>query len=149
MGHALGDTQTRTRTRSTQGFTLIEMLIVVGLIGILASISYGAYTNYVRDSFRAEAQSTLLQFQQAMERFYTENNTYAGSHTGGTPNADVFPSTSPPNSSDPKYTLSITSTDSSYTLTATPVENELMEDDGTLTLEHTGQKTHNGNNSWE
>lgn len=132
-----------------KGFTLIELMIVVAIIGILSSFAYNAYSRYVKDSYRAEAQSTLLQFQQAMERFYTENNTYQGSHAGGVPNSDVFPSTSPVNSTEPKYDLSVATTDTSYTLTATPVSTGPMADDGTLTLQHTGQKTHDGANSWE
>lgn len=141
--------KTKLSNKVARGFTLIEMLVVVGLIGILSSISYGLYLDYVRDGYRSEAQSTLLQFQQAMERYYTENNTYTGTHSGGTPSPDVFPSTLPVNSNDPRYILSVVTTDSTYTLTATPAADSIMASDGTLTLQHTGQKTHNGENNWE
>lgn len=139
----------RTKSLGHRGFTLIELLIVIAIIGIVSSISYGMYVDYIKDSHRSEAQSALLQFQQAMERFYTENNTYSGSHAGGTPHETVFPSTAPLGSENAKYNLSVTTTDSTYTLTATPIAGGIMEDDGALTLNHLGQKTLNGETGWD
>lgn len=131
------------------GFTLIELLVVLGIIGILGSISYSVYVDHVKQGYRAEAQSALLQFQQAMERFFTENNTYVGTHTGGVPSAEVFPSTAPVGSNEPKYNLTVSTTSSSYTLTATPVDPGLMAGDGAYTLTNTGQKTYNGATGWD
>ena len=61
------------KLRKHQGFTLIELMIVVAVIGILASIAYPSYREYVAKSRRAEAKTVLLSAQQWMERFYTEN----------------------------------------------------------------------------
>ena len=58
------------------GFTLIEVMIVVAVIGILASIAYPSYREFVAKSRRAEAKTTLIGAQQWMERFYTENFRY-------------------------------------------------------------------------
>lgn len=132
-----------------RAFTLIELLIVLAIIGILSSVGYGMYLDKVKASYRAEAQSALLQFQQAMERFYTENNTYAGSHAGGVPAATVFPSQAPLSSNDPKYDLTASTTASSYTLTATPISDGLMDSDGAYTLTNTGSKTYNGATGWD
>lgn len=59
-----------------KGFTLIELMIVVAIIGILASIAYPSYKEYVAKSRRAEAKATLMAGQQWMERFYSENFRY-------------------------------------------------------------------------
>ncbi len=132
-----------------RAFTLIELLIIVGIIGILSSIAYSLYVDKVKASYRSEAQSALLQLQQSMERFFTENNTYEGTNAGGTPNADLFPATAPLNSNEPKYNLQISSTASSYTLTASPIEGTLMDSDGDYTLTNTGQKTYQGESGWD
>lgn len=59
------------------GFTLIEVMIAVVVIGILAAIAYPSYIEQVRKSRRADATTALLTAAQTLERFYTENNTYA------------------------------------------------------------------------
>jgi len=140
---------TNQKISKARAFTLIELLVVLGIIGILGSIGYSVYLDKVKTSYRSEAQSALLQFQQAMERFYTENNSYVGTHDSGVPKATVFPAKAPLGSNDPKYDLSATTTSSTYTLTATPITTGLMKDDGALTLSHTGQKTYQGNSGWD
>ena len=60
------------------GFTLLELMIVVAIIGIIASIAYPSYQEQVRQSRRANAQANLMELASYMERFYTENFTYAG-----------------------------------------------------------------------
>ena len=61
---------------SQQGFTLIEMMIVVAVIGILSAIAYPNYTEYVRRGHRAEARAGLLQAAQWLERAATATGTY-------------------------------------------------------------------------
>lgn len=64
--------------KKIRGFTLIELLIAIAIIGIIAAFAYPAYTDQVKKSRRADAQSTLINFAQAVERQYTTDGTYAG-----------------------------------------------------------------------
>ncbi|ALP51802.1 hypothetical protein Tel_00855 [Candidatus Tenderia electrophaga] len=64
------------RHRQATGFTLIELMIVVAIIGILAAIAYPAYQDQVRKGKRAEGQAALLDMMAKQERFYTDNNSY-------------------------------------------------------------------------
>ena len=58
------------------GFTLIELMIAVAIIGILASIAYPAYQKYLFTSRRAEAQSEMLRIQLGLEKWRANNNSY-------------------------------------------------------------------------
>lgn len=60
-----------------QGVTLLELVVVIGIVGILASIALPGYRNYVLRGNRAEGRSALLALATAQEKFYLQCNTYA------------------------------------------------------------------------
>ena len=62
--------------KQQKGFTLIELMIVVAVVGILSAIAYPSYTEYVRRGHRADARAGLLQAQLWMERAATATGVY-------------------------------------------------------------------------
>ncbi len=61
---------------SVSGFTLIELMIVVGIVAVLAAIAYPAYTQFVMQTNRTDATKTMQLAAQSMERCYSTNFTY-------------------------------------------------------------------------
>lgn len=63
------------------GFSLIELMIVVAMVGILAAIAYPSYVQYIERARRKDATAVMLEAAQFVERFYTERRTYVGVDT--------------------------------------------------------------------
>ena len=123
--------------KSSKGFTLIELMIVVVIVGILAAIAYPSYTEFVRRSNRAEAKTALLENAQFLERNFTMSNRYNQDGAGNTP---VLPNTNVPRDGTAKYTIVPTLNAASFLLEAEPVSGGPAAGDpcGTLTLNHLG-----------
>lgn len=131
------------------GFTLIELMIVVAIVSIIAAVAYPSYTASVTKTRRADAKGALMGFAQAMERHFTENNTYEGAASGGDTGApSIYPTGVPIDGGQKFYDLTIeAATVTTYTLRATPVNGQAG--DGNLEITHTGAKTWDGNAGWD
>jgi len=124
-----------------QAFTLIELMVTVAIVGILAGIAYPSYQDSVMKSRRADAKGALLGFANAMERHFTETNSYLGAGTtnGNTGIPTVFSATSPVDGGTAYYNLTINAaTAASYTLNAAPTGAQANDKCGTLSLTQTG-----------
>ena len=97
-----------------RGFTLIELMIAVAVVGLLSVLAYPSYQQQVAKGRRADAKQALLELAQKMERFYTERGTYAGAALG---NTGLYPNLS----AGGYYDLTITAqTVDGFTVKATP-----------------------------
>lgn len=139
------------KLKKNKGFTLIELMITVAIIGILAAIAYPSYTRQVQKTRRADAKGALMGLSNAMERYFTENNRYTGAATGpadtGTPR--IFATQSPVSGGTKYYDLRITAaTASAYTIEADPVGTQDSDPCGKLTLSNTGLKTPPTSGCW-
>lgn len=81
--------------KNTQkGFSLIELMIVVAIMGILAAIAIPAYNEYVLEAKMVEAHSTLADMRVRAEQYFADNRTYDTTPAGGTPPYCVVPAAS-------------------------------------------------------
>lgn len=116
--------------QSESGFTLLELMIAVAVIGILAAIAFPSYQQYVLKSRRTDAMAGLVNLQQDIEKWRVNNASYAGCTICSAPASDY-------------YTFAISSeTATNYTLTATAQSSQTADTGCTsLTLNQNGTKS--------
>lgn len=130
--------------QKSAGFTLIELMITVAVIGILAGIAYPSYQNYVIRTQRSAAQQLMLNISSREEQFLLDSRQYTGTLSGG-----IF-TTAPEGwtctaatCGNGRYNVSVApnnaATPPTFVITAAAIGRQAS--DGNLTLNNSGQKT--------
>jgi type IV pilus assembly protein PilE len=138
----------RPTTRPPAGFTIVELMIVVAIIGLLAGIGVPSYRDYVNKSKRAEAKAALTAAAARLERFYSVNNCYPSAACGSPLATDSVSALaaagiqafSGDNASKAYYNISLTFAAQTFTVTASPKSPHVDTLCGNLTLSNTGRK---------
>lgn len=122
------------------GFTLVELLIAIAILGILYSLAMPSYTRYIQESRRSDVQQALIQQAATLERIYTRQGGYPRNFT--VTNTDF-------------YALTYTPSDEfdgthyrKYSLSAAPSGAQVSDRCGTLTVNHAGTFTGAQNDCW-
>ena len=111
---------------SNNGFTLVEIMIVLAIVGILAFFAYPNYQNYLTRSYRNEAKYALLDLANQMENYYSKHQTYESAAVNLTALTN-------------RYTLSvIQASKTTYILQATPINTDAYCQ--SFTLNQDGEK---------
>lgn len=133
-----------------KGFTLIEVMIVVAIVGILVAVALPSYQKYIIRAARVQAQAELLELASLQEKIFLNSNSYAFSVTAaynGTAAGGL--GRNPAQTRDGRYTLALvdsagavmTASAQSFFLMATPAVGTQQVGDGNILVSETGRRT--------
>ena len=135
-----------------RGFTLIEVMIVVAIVGVLVAVALPSYRNYIIRAARVEAQTELLELASLQEKIFLNSNSYAFSVSNpynGTSAAGSGLGRTTGATKDGRYTLALvdaggaamTAVAQTFVLRATPAAGGTQVGDGTISVSESGRRT--------
>lgn len=129
--------------KKQSGFTLIEVMIAVAIIGILAAIAVPSYGDYVVRSNRTEAQRELVRFANLQEQYYIDFRAYASDLT------KLGASKNPFLTESGLYSIKASSENGGFTLTAAPLGSQKSRDKKCQTISITSAGKRQPDGCWE
>jgi type IV pilus assembly protein PilE len=132
--------------RQAGGFTLIEVMITVAIVGILAAIAVPSYKKSVQKTQRSVAKGLVMEQAQLLERFYTASQ--AGTFTGGPSASLVSPKGATGSAIRYNIATTIPAGGATYTVTATPTTQQSSDECGTLSMTNTGLQSPSTAGCW-
>lgn len=125
------------KRKKSFGFTLVEVLITVAIIGILSSVAYPSYVDYVVRANRSEGLRELVRIANLQEQYYVDNRSYTALMTDLGLDADPFLT------ENSHYSIDATVVNDTFTLVATAKGTQALKDTscGTISITNTGKKT--------
>lgn len=125
------------RYPAAAGFTLVELMIVVVIVGILAGVAFPSYQDHVRKGHRASAQAYLMDLAQRQQQYFLDNRSYAD-------NAPALGYASTPPDVAPYYTVAVAAPGGpppTFAITATPTGSQTADSCATLAINSAGTKS--------
>lgn len=137
--------------KASKGFTLIELMIAVVIIGILSAVAIPQYKQYVVRSKRASVQAFMMDIANREKQYLLDARSFTPNWAGTDP-APNLGMKAPKEVSD-HYTITVcvdctAGNPPSFMITATPIAGTSQAGDGDLTLDDTGNKTHGAVANW-